>query len=189
MTKKLRKSLYKILWAALFFAAALLPLPQIVKLSFFALSYVIVGLPIVIKALRNVKNCEVFDENFLMTVATLGAVALGEYPEAVAVMLFFQIGEFFQSYAVSRSRKSIAALMDIRPDFARVQKNGEWAEVSPEEVEKGSIIEIRSGEKIPLDGVIISGDSSLDISSLTGESLPREVAKGDAVLSGAINLG
>lgn len=104
-------------------------------------------------------------------------------------MLFFQIGEFFQSYAVSRSRKSIAALMDIRPDFARVQKNGEWAEVSPEEVEKGSIIEIRSGEKIPLDGVIISGDSSLDISSLTGESLPREVAKGDAVLSGAINLG
>ena len=149
----------------------------------------IVGLPIVIKALRNVKNGEVFDENFLMTVATLGAVALGEYPEAVAVMLFFQIGEFFQSYAVSRSRKSIAALMDIRPDFARVQKNGEWAEVSPEEVEKGSIIEIRSGEKIPLDGVIISGDSSLDISSLTGESLPREVAKGDAVLSGAINLG
>ena len=189
MTKKLRKSLYKILWAALFFAAALLPLPQIVKLSFFSLSYVIVGLPIVIKALRNVKNGEVFDENFLMTVATLGAVALGEYPEAVAVMLFFQIGEFFQSYAVSRSRKSIAALMDIRPDFARVQKNGEWAEVSPEEVEKGSIIEIRSGEKIPLDGVIISGDSSLDISSLTGESLPREVAKGDAVLSGAINLG
>lgn len=188
MTKKLRKSLYKILWAALFFAAALLPLPQIVKLSFFSLSYVIVGLPIVIKALRNVKNGEVFDENFLMTVATLGAVALGEYPEAVAVMLFFQIGEFFQSYAVSRSRKSIAALMDIRPDFARVQKNGEWAEVSPEEVEKGSIIEIRSGEKIPLDGVIISGDSSLDISSLTGESLPREVAKGDAVLSGAINL-
>lgn len=189
MTKKLRKSLYKILWAALFFAAALLPLPQIVKLSFFSLSYVIVGLPIVIKALQNVKNGEVFDENFLMTVATLGAVALGEYPEAVAVMLFFQIGEFFQSYAVSRSRKSIAALMDIRPDFARVQKNGEWAEVSPEEVEKGSIIEIRSGEKIPLDGVIISGDSSLDISSLTGESLPREVAKGDAVLSGAINLG
>lgn len=189
MTKKLRKSLYKILWAALFFAAALLPLPQIVKLSFFALSYVIVGLPIVIKALRNVKNGEVFDENFLMTVATFGAVALGEYPEAVAVMMFFQIGEFFQSYAVSRSRKSIAALMDIRPDFARVQKNGEWAEVSPEEVEKGSIIEIRSGEKIPLDGVIISGDSSLDISSLTGESLPREVAKGDAVLSGAINLG
>lgn len=189
MTKKLRKSLYKIFWAALFFAAALLPLPQIVKLSFFSLSYVIVGLPIVIKALRNVKNGEVFDENFLMTVATLGAVALGEYPEALAVMLFFQIGEFFQSYAVSRSRKSIAALMDIRPDFARVQKNGEWAEVSPEEVEKGSIIEIRSGEKIPLDGVIISGDSSLDISSLTGESLPREVAKGDAVLSGAINLG
>ena len=189
MTKKLRKSLYKILWAVLFFAAALLPLPQIVKLSFFALSYVIVGLPIVIKALRNVKNGEVFDENFLMTVATLGAVALGEYPEAVAVMLFFQIGEFFQSYAVSRSRKSIASLMDIRPDFARVQKNGEWAEVSPEEIEKGSIIEIRSGEKIPLDGVIISGDSSLDISSLTGESLPREVAKGDAVLSGAINLG
>lgn len=189
MTKKLRKSLYKIFWAALFFAAALLPLPQIVKLSFFSLSYVIVGLPIVIKALQNVKNGEVFDENFLMTVATLGAVALGEYPEAVAVMLFFQIGEFFQSYAVSRSRKSIAALMDIRPDFARVQKNGEWAEVSPEEVEKGSIIEIRSGEKIPLDGVIISGDSSLDISSLTGESLPHEVAKGDAVLSGAINLG
>lgn len=189
MTKKLRKSLYKILAASVFFAAALLPFPQTFKLMLFALSYMIAGLPIVLKALQNIKNGEVFDENFLMTIATFGAVALGEYPEAVAVMLFFQIGEFFQSYAVSRSRKSIAALMDIRPDFARVQKNGEWLEVSPEEAEKGSIIEIRSGEKVPLDGIIISGDSSLDTSSLTGESLPREVKTGDTVLSGAINLG
>lgn len=189
MTKKLRKALNKILWAAAFFAAAMLPLPQALKLTGFALSYLIVGLPIIKKALQNIQNGEVFDENFLMTIATFGAVALGEYPEAVAVMLFFQVGEFFQSYAVNRSRKSIAALMDIRPDFARVQKGGEWIEVCPEKVEKGSVIEIRSGEKVPLDGIIIDGCSSLDTSSLTGESLPREVKTGDEVLSGAINLG
>lgn len=189
MTKKLRKTLYKILAASVFFAAAFLPIPHSAELVCFALSYIIVGLPIVLKALQNIKNGEVFDENFLMTIATLGAVALGEYPEAVAVMLFFQVGEFFQSYAVNRSRKSIAALMDIRPDFARVQKNGKLLEVSPEKVEKGDIIEIRSGEKVPLDGVIVDGVSSLDTSSLTGESLPREVKAGDAILSGAINLG
>lgn len=189
MTKKLRRDLHKILLATALFAAAMLPMPQVVKLAGFALSYLIVGLPIIKKAFYNIRNGEVFDENFLMTVATFGAVALGEYPEAVAVMLFFQIGEFFQSYAVNRSRKSIAALMDIRPDFARVQKNGEWLEVSPEEVKKGSVIEIRSGEKVPLDGVIVNGCSSLDTSSLTGESLPREVKSGDTVLSGAINLG
>ena len=189
MTKKLRRDLHKILLATALFAAAMLPMPQVVKLAGFALSYLIVGLPIIKKAFYNIRNGEVFDENFLMTVATFGAVALGEYPEAVAVMLFFQIGEFFQSYAVNRSRKSIAALMDIRPDFARVQKNGEWLEVSPEEVKKDSVIEIRSGEKVPLDGVIVNGCSSLDTSSLTGESLPREVKSGDTVLSGAINLG
>ena len=188
MTKKLRKMLYKIFAAIVFFAIALMPLSQIIKLVFFALSYLIVGLPIVCKALQNIKNGEVFDENFLMTTATVGAIALGEYPEAVAVMLFFQIGEFFQSYAVNRSRKSIAALVNIRPDFARVKKNGEWIEVNPEEAETGDIIEVRSGEKIPLDGVVISGDSNLDTSSLTGESLPREVRAGDAVFSGSINL-
>ena len=170
MTKKLRKMLYKILWAAVFFAAAFLPIPQFAKLFCFAVSYFIVGLPIVKKAANNIKNGEVFDENFLMTIATFGAVVLGEYPEAVAVMLFFQVGEFFQSYAVNRSRKSIAALMDIRPDFARVQKNGELIEVSPERVEKGEIIEIRSGEKVPLDGVVVDGVSSLDTSSLTVEA-------------------
>lgn len=188
MTKKLRKMLYKIFAAIVFFAIALMPLSQIIKLVFFALSYLIVGLPIVCKALQNIKKGEVFDENFLMTTATVGAIALGEYPEAVAVMLFFQIGEFFQSYAVNRSRKSIAALVNIRPDFARVKKNGEWIEVNPEEAETGDIIEVRSGEKIPLDGVVISGDSNLDTSSLTGESLPREVRAGDAVFSGSINL-
>ena len=188
MTKKLRKMLYKILGAAVFFAAAFLPIPQFAKLVCFAVSYFIVGLPIVKKAANNIKNGEVFDENFLMTIATFGAVALGEYPEAVAVMLFFQVGEFFQSYAVNRSRKSIAALMDIHPDFARVQKNGALIEVSPEKVKKGEIIEIRSGEKVPLDGVVVDGISSLDTSSLTGEALPKEVKKGDIILSGAINL-
>ena len=189
MTKKLRKLLNKIIIAAAFFGFAFLPFPPLVTLLCFVVSYGIVGLPIIKKAVNNIKNGEVFDENFLMTIATLGAVALGEYPEAVAVMLFFQIGEFFQSYAVNRSRKSIAALMNIRPDFARIQKNGEWIKVSPEEVKKGEVIEIYSGEKIPLDGVIISGVSSLDTSSLTGETLPREVKKGDNVLSGSINLG
>ena len=189
MTKKLHKLLNKIIIAAAFFGFAFLPFPPLVTLLCFAVSYGIVGLPIIKKAVNNIKNGEVFDENFLMTIATLGAVALGEYPEAVAVMLFFQIGEFFQSYAVNRSRKSIAALMNIRPDFARIQKNGEWIKVSPEEVKKGEVIEIYSGEKIPLDGVIISGVSSLDTSSLTGETLPREVKKGDNVLSGSINLG
>ena len=189
MTKKLRKLLNKIIIAAAFFGFAFLPFPPLVTLLCFAVSYGIVGLPIIKKAVNNIKSGEVFDENFLMTIATFGAVALGEYPEAVAVMLFFQIGEFFQCYAVNRSRKSIAALMNIRPDFARIQKNDEWIKVSPEEVKKGEVIEIYSGEKIPLDGVIISGVSSLDTSSLTGETLPREVKKGDNVLSGSINLG
>lgn len=189
MTKKLRKLLNKIIIAAVLFGFAFMPFPQVVKLLCFVLSYGIVGWPIVKKAVNNIKNGEVFDENFLMTIATFGAVALGEYPEAVAVMLFFQIGEFFQSYAVNRSRKSISALMDIRPDFARIQQNGEWIKVNPEEVKKGEVIEIRSGEKIPLDGIIISGASNLDTSSLTGETLPREVKKGDNVLSGTINLG
>ena len=142
MTKKLHKLLNKIIIAAAFFGFAFLPFPPLVTLLCFAVSYGIVGLPIIKKAVNNIKNGEVFDENFLMTIATLGAVALGEYPEAVAVMLFFQIGEFFQSYAVNRSRKSIAALMNIRPDFARIQKNGEWIKVSPEEVKKGEVIEI-----------------------------------------------
>lgn len=189
MTKKLKKMLYKIIAATVFFIVALLPLPEQICLACFALSYLIVGLPIIKKAVLNIKNGDVFDENFLMMVATFGAFAIAEYPEAVAVMLFFQIGEFFQSYAVNRSRKSISALMNIRPDFARTEQDGQWVEVSPDEVPSGSLLEIRSGERVPLDGVVTAGESSLDMSSLTGESLPRLVVKGDEILSGAINLG
>lgn len=189
MTKKLHNLLNKIIASSVFLGLAFIPFPQVVKLLCFAISYGFVGLPIVKKSVNNIKNGEVFDENFLMTIATFGAAALGEYSEAVAVMLFFQIGEFFQSYAVNRSRKSISTLMDIRPDFARIQKNGEWIKINPEKVKKGAVIEVHSGEKIPLDGVVVKGNSSLDTSSLTGETLPREVKPSDNVFSGSINLG
>ena len=156
--------------------------------SIYIISYIIVGFEIVRKAFRNIIRGKVFDENFLMTVATLGAFAIGEFPEAVAVMLFYQIGELFQSYAVDKSRKSISSLMDIRPDFANVQRNGTIEKVDPDDVKIEEIIVVKPGEKIPLDGYVVEGSSSLDTKALTGESLPREIQEGDEVLSGSINI-
>ena len=153
----------------------------------FIISYLIVGLDIIIKAIRNIFRGKVFDENFLMALATIGAFAIGEFPEAVAVMLFYQVGELFQSYAVDKSRKSIASLMDIRPDYANVKRNNKVSKINPEEVKIGETIIVKPGEKIPLDGKIIKGNSMLDTSALTGESLPREVKENDEVLSGCIN--
>lgn len=154
----------------------------------YILSYAIVGIEIVIKACKNIIRGKVFDENFLMAVATIGAFAIGELPEAVAVMLFYQVGELFQSYAVSKSRKSISNLMDIRPDFANVERNKGVEKVKPEEVKIGEIIVIKPGEKVPLDGMVVEGNSSLDTKALTGESLPKDVEKNEEVLSGFINL-
>ncbi len=153
----------------------------------FILSYTIVGLEIVWKAIRNISRGKIFDENFLMTIATIGAFGIGEFPEAVAVMLFYQVGELFQSYAVNKSRKSISNLMDIRPDYANVKRGENIEKVDPDEIKLGEIIIVKPGEKIPLDGIIIEGNSMVDTSSLTGESLPREVKEKDEVLSGCIN--
>ena len=154
----------------------------------FILSYIIVGFEILRKAVRNIFRGKVFDENFLMSVATLGAFAIGEFPEAVAVMLFYQVGELFQDYAVDKSRKSIASLMDIRPDYANVIRNGKEEKVNPDDVKIGDTIVIKPGEKVPLDGVVIDGKTTLDTKALTGESVPRDAGKGDTVLSGCINL-
>ena len=154
----------------------------------FVISYIIVGFEILKKAVRNIFRGKVFDENFLMTVATLGAFGIGEFPEAVAVMLFYQIGELFQSYAVDKSRKSIASLMDIRPDYANLYKNDRIEKISPDEVKIGDIIIVKPGEKVPLDGYVIEGGTTLDTKALTGESLPKEIKEGEEVLSGCINL-
>ena len=154
----------------------------------FILSYIIVGFEILRKAVRNIFRGKVFDENFLMAIATIGAFAIGEFPEAVAVMLFYQIGELFQSYAVDKSRKSITSLMDIRPDYANAYRNGDLEKVDPDEVQIGETIVIKPGEKVPLDGRIIEGNTNLDTKALTGEALPREVGKGEDILSGCINL-
>ncbi len=154
----------------------------------FIISYIIVGFEIVKKAIRNIFRGKVFDENFLMTIATIGAFGIGEYPEAVAVMLFYQVGELFQSYAVDKSRKSIASLMDIRPDFANLWQDGDIKKVDPDEVKIGDKIIVKPGEKIPLDGIILEGKTTLDTKALTGESFPREVVEGEEVLSGCINL-
>ena len=143
----------------------------------YIISYIIVGFEIVKKAIRNITRGKVFDENFLMTIATIGAFGIGEFPEAVAVMLFYQVGELFQSYAVDKSRKSISSLMDIRPDYANVEKNGELQKVDPDDVKIGEIIIVKPGEKIPLDGNVVEGKSSLDTKALTGESLPRDVTE------------
>ena len=154
----------------------------------FIIAYLIVGLEILKKALRNITRGKVFDENFLMSVATIGAFAIGEFPEAVAVMLFYQVGELFQSYAVDKSRKSISSLMDIRPDFANVEREEKIEKVDPDEVKIGEIIVVKPGEKVPLDGIVVEGKTSLDTKALTGESLPREIAENDEILSGSINL-
>lgn len=186
---KQKRQLYKIIAAAVLFAVAfMLPVSGYWRLAVWSAAYLIVGLPIVRKAFRNIGHGQVFDENFLMTAATAGAFALGEYSEGVAVMLFYQIGELFQSYAVNKSRKSIAALMDIRPDYANIERDGKVVRVSPEDVRPGEDIIVTAGEKIPLDGRIVEGYSLIDTAAITGESVPREAAVGDEVISGCINL-
>ena len=185
MKKRARKIVIALV---LFVIALLIPFPyEWINNVVFIASYLIVGLEIVLKAIRNITRGKVFDENFLMAIATIGAFGIGEFPEAVAVMLFYQVGELFQSYAVDKSRKSISSLMDIRPDYANVKRNDEVSKVSPEEVKIGELIVVKPGEKVPLDGVVEEGKSMLDTSSLTGESMPQDVSVGDSVLSGCIN--
>ena len=189
MTRKQKKTLLRIVLAALLLvAAALLPAEGLWKALAFAAPWLVIGYDVLWDAVRGIAHGQVFDEKFLMAVATIGAFAVGEYPEAAAVMLFYQIGEWFQSIAVGRSRKSIAALMDIRPEFAVVLRDGQEEEVDPEEVSVGETILIRPGDRIPLDGTVLEGQSSLNTAALTGESLPVDVAPGDRVVSGSINM-
>lgn len=186
---KQKKLLVKIIAALLLFVAAIFCDDlKIVQAVLFLLSYFLVGWPILQKAVKNLFYGQVFDENFLMAIATVGAFALGEYSEGVAVMLFYQIGEFFQNYAVNKSRKSISGLMDIRPDFANLTKGKKVERVAPEEVKPGDVIMVTSGEKIPLDGEVVRGNSLVDTSVITGEAVPREVSVGDDVVSGCVNL-
>ncbi|MBP3728009.1 MAG: cadmium-translocating P-type ATPase [Pseudobutyrivibrio sp.] len=191
MNKKQKKVLYRIIAAALMMIVLLLlPLEEksILRFILFLLPYFTIGYDILRKAFKGIMNKQVFDENFLMAVATVGAMALGEYTEGVAVMLFYQIGELFQSYAVGKSRRNISALMDIRPDFANVMIDGVVTKVDPDEVEVGSEIIVQPGEKIPIDGVVVDGTSTLDTAALTGESVPRSVKPSDEVISGCINM-
>ncbi|HJB80329.1 heavy metal translocating P-type ATPase [uncultured Flavonifractor sp.] len=189
MTKKQKRMLIRILASGvLFVGAVLLPLSGWAELAVFLVPYAVIGWDVLWRAVRNIAHGQVFDENFLMALATIGALAIGEYPEAVFVMLFYQVGEWFQSYAVNRSRTSIAALMDIRPDYANIEVDGQLRQVDPEEVSVGDAIVIKAGERIPLDGVVLEGTSTLDTAALTGESLPRQVQPGDDVISGCVNL-
>lgn len=195
MTKKQKKTRRRILTALVLFLALELAehlapdaLPGLAWPVLYLIPYGIIGWDVLWRAIRNIKNGQVFDENFLMSVATVGAFGCGEYPEAVAVMLFYQVGELFQSVAVDRSRKSISALMDIRPDYANMERNGELVQVDPEEVSVGDVIVVKAGERVPLDGTVLEGTSSLDTAALTGESLPRDVQAGDEVVSGCVNL-
>lgn len=188
MTKKQKKMLGRILASAvLLLAAVCLPLEGPWRLAAFLVPYAVIGWDVIWKAVRNIAHGQVFDENFLMALATVGAFATGEFPEGVAVMLFYQVGELFQSYAVGRSRKSIAALMDIRPDYANILRDGKLEQVDPNEVAVGDVIVVKAGEKVPLDGVVLEGSSSIDTAALTGESLPRSVESGDDVISGCVN--
>lgn len=195
MTKKQKKMLVRILiTAAMVIALNILPITGILRTVLYLVAYLLIGYDILRKAGRGILNGRVFDENFLMAVATIGAIALavyeksGDYNEAIAVMLFYQIGELFQSYAVGKSRKNITALMDIRPDYANIERDGKLEQVSPEEVAIGSEIIVQPGEKVPIDGIILEGSSALNTSALTGESLPREASAGDEVISGCINM-
>ena len=195
MTKKQKKMLARILAAAvMLIALRFIPVTGALRLALYLIPYVVIGYDILRKAALGIVNRQVFDENFLMAVATVGAFALaiyeksGDYNEAIAVMLFYQIGEFFQSYAVGKSRRSISALMDIRPDYANIERDGALEAVDPDEVPVGSVIVVQPGEKVPIDGDVVEGTSSLNTSALTGESLPRDVREGDAVVSGCINM-
>ena len=189
MSRKMSKQLIKIIISLLLIVISLLLKfdTELYSNILYVIAYIIVGYDIVLKAVRNIFKGKVFDENFLMTVATIGAFCIGEFPEAVAVMLFYQIGELFQSYAVDRSRKSVASLMDIRPDYANVYREDEIERVDPDEVNIGEIILVKPGEKIPLDGIVVDGESMLNTQALTGESVPRKVTVNDEVLSGCIN--
>ncbi len=189
MNKKQKKVLVRIIAAAVLLAVfSQISVNPYLKFALFMIPYLIIGYDILKKAFKGIMNRQIFDENFLMAVATVGAIALGDYKEGTAVMLFYQIGELFQSYAVGKSRKNISELMDIRPDYANVERNGQVEKVDPDEVEIGSIIMVRPGEKVPIDGVIVEGTSTLNTSALTGESLPREVKEEDEVISGCINM-
>ena len=190
MSKKQKRMLIRVIVSAvLFVACMLLPLTGWVRLLVFLAPYGVIGWDVLWRAVRNIAHGQVFDENFLMALATVGALAIGEYPEAVFVMLFYQVGELFQSYAVDQSRKSITALMDIRPDYANMEgPDGQLEQVDPEDVAVGDTIVIKAGERIPLDGVVLEGSSTVDTAALTGESLPRQVESGDDVISGCVNL-
>ena len=195
MNKKQKKMLLRIVAAAILMVAlAFAPVDGAARFVAYTVPYLLVGYDILWKALKGIKNRQVFDENFLMAVATVGAIVLavysgsGDYTEAVAVMLFYQIGELFQSYAVGKSRRNISELMDIRPDYANIERDGQLEQVDPDEVEIGSIIVVQPGEKVPIDGIVTEGMSNLNTSALTGESLPRDVAPGDEIISGCINM-
>lgn len=189
MNKKQKKMLIRIIvTAVLMVLLSLLPVNGYFKFGLFMIPYLVIGYDILMKAFKGIRNKQVFDENFLMAAATVGAIILGDYQEGVAVMLFYQIGELFQSYAVGKSRRNISDLMDIRPDYANVEQDGEIVKVDPDEVETGSTIIVQPGEKIPIDGIIIEGSTTLNTSALTGESLPREAKEGDEVISGCINM-
>lgn len=189
MNKKQKKVLIRIIAAiVLLIALAFVPAEGWLQFALYMIPYLVIGYDILKKAVKGIMNRQVFDENFLMAVATVGAIALGDYKEGVAVMLFYQIGELFQSYAVGKSRRNISELMDIRPDYANVEQDGELVQVDPDEVEIGTVILVKPGEKIPIDGIVVEGSSSLNTSALTGESLPREAKEGDEVISGCINM-
>lgn len=195
MKTKQKKMLVRIILAAMLLVSlAFAPVTGPLRLALYLIPYLLVGYDILLKAAKGIRNGRVFDENFLMTVATLGAIAIalyddtGEYTEAVAVMLFYQIGEWFQAYAVGKSRKNISDLMDIRPDYANIERSGKIEQVAPESVEVGTVIVVQPGEKVPIDGIVIRGETSLNTSALTGESLPKHVAPGENVTSGCINL-
>ena len=189
MSKKQKRMLFRVLASAVLFAVALLlPTEGWLRLFTFLIPYAVIAWDVLWRAVRNIAHGQVFDENFLMSLATVGALATGEYPEAVFVMLFYQVGELFQSYAVDQSSKSITSLMDIRPDYANIEVDGQLRQVDPEDVAVGDTIVIKAGERIPLDGVVLEGTSNVDTAALTGESLPREAQPGDDVISGCVNL-
>lgn len=189
MTKKQKKVLVRIIIAAvLVIALQFVPVEGYVRFGLYMIPYLVIGYDILKKAGKGILNRQIFDENFLMAVATIGAIALGDYKEGTAVMLFYQIGELFQSYAVGKSRRNISDLMDIRPDYANVEKDGELEQIDPDEIEIGTVIVVQPGEKVPIDGVVVEGTSSLNTSALTGESVPREVSVDDKIISGCINM-
>ena len=189
MTKKQKKVLVRIIIAAvLVIALQFVPVEGYVRFGLYMIPYLVIGYDILKKAGKGILNRQIFDENFLMAVATIGAIALGDYKEGTAVMLFYQIGELFQSYSVGKSRRNISDLMDIRPDYANVEKDGELEQIDPDEIEIGTVIVVQPGEKVPIDGVVVEGTSSLNTSTLTGESVPREVSVDDEIISGCINM-